>query len=354
MYQIQDGLPKYVVNFDELTQPLKDDLLELINDKLKDNYPDINTNNLESTLEDIRSRLPHTLYLELKTKIDVLIYKKVMGVQKIEGALLDIPPIIKTTKHDFIFDKDVFLTGFHLDQTGWKKQDKYTLEINKNKIIAYSATKEIGEHKYFNTFFKVIANTPISFLLDNNSGNSRQTIIDLEFIEGEEITVIPPHPPDPPIPDPPSIEEYWIKQIPNEWDVAVVMNWESGPCDVDLHGVINIDHVYFAHKVGNDMYLNFDYIGHLNGTNPEILSVKGNKGSTLEVYLHNYTGGVLVDPVSVKIYGKDIAGKPKLLKDFNITLPADRLNLLGVCSINLGTLGITNLNKKIKTISGGI
>lgn len=50
-------------------------------------------------------------------------------------------------------------------------------------IINKIGLKEIGEHKYFNTFYKVNANTPISFILSNNSGNSRQVTVDLEYIE---------------------------------------------------------------------------------------------------------------------------------------------------------------------------
>lgn len=144
-----------------------------------------------------------------------------------KGILLDIPAIQNDYKEQFKFDKDVYITGLHFNQTGWKKEDKYSLEINKIKIIDNVTTKEIGEHKYFNTFYKVNANTPISFVFHNLSGNSRQIIVDLEYIDGEDssITVEPP----------PGIED-----IDNEWDIAVVMNWEENTdADIDLHGKID-------------------------------------------------------------------------------------------------------------------
>ncbi len=177
------SLPKYIINFDELTDDLKNKLLDIINDELKFKYPELNTNNIEALFEDIKELLPSTVYKGIKNKIDSLILKNIEGIQKVEGKLLDVPAIKNNYKIDFIFEKDVFLTGIHLNQTGWKKEDRWDLIVNKNKIIDKSTIKEIGEHKYFSTYYKVNANTPISFILHNNSGNSRQVIIDLEYVK---------------------------------------------------------------------------------------------------------------------------------------------------------------------------
>ncbi|MBU3155189.1 hypothetical protein LL038_03045 [Clostridium estertheticum] len=184
------SLSKYIVNFDELTDDLKKKLLEIIDDELRDKYPQLNTDNIELLLESIKELLPSIRYEGLKNKIEDFILYKNEGIQKIEGRLLDIPPVVKNTIEIFKFDKDIFLTGLHFNQTGWKKEDKYSLEINKNKIIDSSATKEIGEHKHFNTYFKVNANTPISFILHNNSGNSRQVVVDLEYLEIKDSDII--------------------------------------------------------------------------------------------------------------------------------------------------------------------
>lgn len=335
------SLPKYIINFDELTDDLRNKLLELIDDELKSKYPELNTNNIQALLEDIKELLPSMAYEGIKNKIDSLILKNIEGIQKVEGELLDIPPIIQDSNKVFKFDKDVYLTGLHLNQTGWKKQDKYSLIINKNKIISNAATKEIGEHKYFNTFLKVNANTPISFILHNLSGNSRQVALDLEFIEGTESTEIIK-------PEVPSIED-----IPNEWDVAVVMQWEENtPIDVDMHGFIDNMHVCFYQSEYPNFYLNFDYREHITNKNPEIISVKGYKNKKMDIYIHNYSAGELKENVNIKIYVKKIYGN-KLIKEFNVKLENNNTYLKGVCTIDLKNLNITKLDKNLGVLVGG-
>lgn len=335
------SLPKYIVNFDELTNDLKKKLLELIDDEIIDRYPQLNANNMQALLGDIKELLPIEQYEGLKKKIDTLIYRNIKGMQKIEGRLLDIPPIIQENKAEFKFDKDVYLTGLHFNQTGWKKEDSYSLDINKNKIIDNATIKEIGEHKYFNTYFKVNANTPISFILDNLSGNSRQVMLDLEYIEGTDTTIIE----EPKVPT--------IDDIPNDWDIAVVMNWEGNTrTDIDLHGFIENKHVYFGNKSYDGFYLNFDYTQHMTNVDPEILSVKGYKNKKLDIYLHNYNAGKLSEVVNIKVYNKRSYGN-RLLKEFNVNLEADKSYLKGICTIDLNTLKIASLDKKINVITGG-
>lgn len=342
MYKSDDGLPKYVVNWEELTQPLKEELLKIITDALKSKYPQVNAHNLEAILESIEDLLPSNYYQDLQRKIDDFVYKKVEGIQKVYGAYLDIPPIIKETQHDFKFDKDIFITGFHVDQTGWKKEDRYNLIINKQHLIKNAATKEIGEHKYFNTYFKVNANTPISLILENNSGNSREIAVDLEYIEGTTITLNPP-------PPPPTQDEYWIDQIPNNWDLAVVMNWEQCGTDVDLHGFIDSNHVYFSHPSGGGMYLNWDYTSHVTTQYPEIISINGNHGKQLKVFIHNYDGGPLSQPVSIKIYDKDVNGHSRLIKSYDYNLDTNRHKLYGICTVDIDSHTVTDLHE-IKTV----
>ncbi|MGY0372467.1 hypothetical protein [Clostridium sp. JNZ J1-5] len=336
------SLPKYIINFNELTDELKRKLLELIDDELRNKYPRLNISSIEALLEDIKELLPVEQYRGLKKKIDALMYRNIDGIQKVEGKLLEIPPIIMENKTEFKFNKDVYITGLHFNQTGWKKEDTYSLEISKNKIINNAAIKEIGEHKYFNTYFKVNANIPISFILDNRSGNSRQSMVDLEYIEDIDSTIII----DPEVPS--------IDDIKNDWDIAIVMQWEKDTTtDIDLHGFIDDMHVYFSNKSYEGFYLNFDYTEHKTNTNPEIISVKGYKNKKLDVYLHNYNAGSLKEPVNIKIYNKRSYGN-KLLKEFNINIESDNSYLKGVCTIDLNTLLIITLDKKINTIAGGM
>ncbi|BCZ46928.1 hypothetical protein psyc5s11_29950 [Clostridium gelidum] len=337
----KEGLPKYIVNFDELAHELKVDLLNLINSKLNSEYPQLNTDNLESLLGDIRKLLPYEIYRGLKNNIDSFIYSNIEGIQKVEGRIIDVPPLIMKTTEIFQFEKDVFITGLHINQTGWKINDTYSLEVMRKKLITNAPTKEVGEHKYFNTFHKVLSNIPIYFNLDNKSGNSRQVILDLEYIEGLESTII-----DTPITP-------TINDIKNDWDIAVVMNWESGSlADIDLHGFIGNKHIYFSKNSMEGFYLNFDFQSHVDNTNPEIISIKGFKGQHLDIYANNYNGIPLTQDISIKIYNKKSYGTT-LLKNIDFKLDNNGY-LNGICSIDLNTQVITNLVNQIKTINGGI
>jgi hypothetical protein len=325
------SLPKYIINFEEITEDLKNHLLSMIDDNIRTNYPEINTNNIQDLLQQLKDLLPSVQYEGLKKKIDAFIYRKIEGIQKVKGILLDIPAIQNDYTGQFRFDKDIYITGLHFNQTGWKKEDKYSLEINKIKIIDNATTKEIGEHKYFNTFYKVNANTPISFIFHNLSGNSRQIIVDLEYIDGEDSSITP-----------------GIEDIDNEWDIAVVMNWEENTdADIDLHGYIEDKHVYFNNRSYDGFYLNFDYRSHKTNKNPEIISVKGYKNKKLNIYVHNYNARELKEPVTLEIYQKRSYGN-KLLKKFSVNLEPDDSYIKGVFTIDLNTLKITKLNKNKK------
>ncbi|ARC85635.1 hypothetical protein U732_1131 [Clostridium argentinense CDC 2741] len=333
------SLPKYIINFNELTDDLKGKTLELIDDELKDKCLQLSTHNIEGLLEDLKESLPNAKYEGLKNKIDKLIQYTYEGTQKIKSKLLDIPAIKNNYNVDFIFDKDVFLTGIHFNQTGWKKEDRWNLVVNKNKIIDESTIKEIGEHKYFNTYHKVNANTPISFILHNNSGNSRQVMIDLEYIEGKDSTIIVEQ------------EVTTIEDIPNDWDIAVVMQWEETKADLDLHGVMGNTHVYYGNRQENSLFLNFDYREHITNNNPEILSVK-NKNKKLDVYINNFNEVELKETVNIKIYNKRKHSN-KLLKEFAIKIGRDKKIAYGVCEIDLKTLGIREIKDKDIKLLGG-
>jgi hypothetical protein len=336
------SLPKYIINFDEFVELFKGDILSIVRPVIDSNYPQLNTNNIEAMLDDIKRMLPYEHYRGLRNRIDLIVYGSIDGVQKIDGRLLDIPPIIKDNIEIFQFDKDIYITGLSINQTGWKNNDRYSLETDKTKLIYNATTKELGEHKYLNTFFKVNAQTPIKFTLSNNSGNSRQTTIDLEYLESIDVTPTP-------IPNEPTVDD-----IRNDWDIAVVLDWESNSlADLDLHGFIDDKHVYFAHREDDNFYLNFDNTSHTTNTNPEIISVKGYMGHTLKIYVNDYNGIDLINPINIKIYHKTVTGKT-ILRVFNITLDSDRNYLNGICAINLSSLNITELDDRIRTMNGGI
>lgn len=178
-------VPRYVINFDEFINAFDKDLRGLIQTAIVtslDNHP-FETVDMITLLHTISSILPDNQYKVIVDKINAFIGGKYRGVVKIDGGLLYVPAIKGDYSKDFIFANKVYLTGLHINQTGWKKEDKYSLIINNEKIVDNATAKEIGEHKYFNVAYEVDSNTTISFALHNLSGNSRQCVIDLEYIE---------------------------------------------------------------------------------------------------------------------------------------------------------------------------
>lgn len=175
------GLPRYIINFDEFVDRLGNDISEYIREHIKDNIKYDNLNNINELLNILKDKLPYKKYIKITKRIKKL-NVKYESEQLITGKILDIPAIKNNYKLQFKFKDCVSLTGLSLNCTGWKKEDTFDLTINKAKIIENCSLKEIGEHIYFNTYFRVNAQTPICFNFNNKSGNSRQIIVDLEYI----------------------------------------------------------------------------------------------------------------------------------------------------------------------------
>lgn len=288
------GLPKYIINFDELIKRLGNDIENIVRDYLSNNINTDCIDNINALLDIIKDKLPENKYIGITKKIKEILIFKHNGVFKIDGKLMHIPAIKKDYKEYFIFEKNIYITGISCDMTGWKKDDRIDLIVNKNKIIDNKTIKEIGEHIYFNTYFSVNANTPIFFIFKNLSGNSRQIGIDLEYIKGDIETL------NPPLPKP------TVKDIPNDWDWAFELNWESdSSTDLDIHGILNDGtHVCFMNKSANGLYLNFDTLEHMSNTNSEILSIKGNYSKTLCIAIDNYNHVPLKDSYTLTVYRK--------------------------------------------------
>lgn len=75
------SLPKYIINFEELTEDLKNHLLSLIDDNIRTNYPEINTNNIQDLLQQLKDLLPSVQYEGLKKKL-ILLYTEKLKVFK--------------------------------------------------------------------------------------------------------------------------------------------------------------------------------------------------------------------------------------------------------------------------------
>ncbi len=76
------SLPKYIINFEELTEDLKNHLLSLIDDNIRTNYPEINTNNIQDLLQQLKDLLPSVQYEALKKKLILLYTEKLKAFKR--------------------------------------------------------------------------------------------------------------------------------------------------------------------------------------------------------------------------------------------------------------------------------
>lgn len=232
------GLPRYIINYEELEQHLK----QAVNDaKIPVSIADIDfsqiteasldTTVIESKMSSIidinglvntafndialeltgLSEKLTTLYNDNSEKLDKFNEEKVkayldetiktrelvesiveqlqpFGNQRIQGFYKYVPP----GRHDYIIEftptNDIYLTAITMSQIGWKLEDTWSLKTVGShgtgdvEIFTNIPTKEVAEKKSFTRYMKVTANTKIQFILHNKSGNSRQLWVDFEFV----------------------------------------------------------------------------------------------------------------------------------------------------------------------------
>ncbi|WP_039242672.1 hypothetical protein [Clostridium botulinum] len=317
------SIARYILNFDELTLGAKDNIINIIKNKVHGGYKTLKMKEVERIVKEIDDLMP-TLHLKkINYKIKEYLLYKYNGIQKDEGILLDIPPIKTQFQHRFLFDKDIYITGITINQTGWKIEDRFDLVIDKKVIISNGTLKEIGEHKYFNTYIKVNALKPIFFIFKNNSGNSRQVLFNLEYLDGDKITKKT----DSTVPT--------IDDIENDWDYAVQLDWDRCEADLDLHAFLGKTHVRFSNKSECGIFLNFDFKEHITNESPEILSIKKckeNKNEIIKICVNNYNKEKLPFNPTLKVFANGAFGT-RLVKTY--TLNSNDLDFKEICSIDL-------------------
>lgn len=137
------SLPSYVINFDELQELLEDKFSNIM-------------------VKDLSS---------------------LFGLQKIKGFHMQIPAIKgKYRIIDFITTNNIVITGITYSQSAWKPTDFWELYVNGEKLFETIYTKEIATQKNWKVIQPVNINTKIELILNNNSGNSRDVWVDLEYI----------------------------------------------------------------------------------------------------------------------------------------------------------------------------
>lgn len=105
-----------------------------------------------------------------------------LGDQRVKGFYEFVPPVVDDFKITFKQWNNIHLTGLTISQIGWKKEDTYSLIVDDEVYVDKIYTKEVAEKKRFNRYIKVPAGKDIVFVLHNNSGNSRQLWVDIEYI----------------------------------------------------------------------------------------------------------------------------------------------------------------------------
>lgn len=138
------SLPAYVINWDELKDILADKLSNIV-------------------VKDVT-----TLY----------------GIHRVKGFYTKITAI----KGSFIVAKfkknaNLVIRGVTFSQSGWKAEDYWELYIGDEKRFDSIFTKEVATQKDWQVIEPVNRDTEIKVVLYNNSGNSRDVWIDLEFVE---------------------------------------------------------------------------------------------------------------------------------------------------------------------------
>lgn len=185
------GLPSYVINFDELVEDLATYLIDGIRVDVGDVV--IDTTQLQNLLQAINDKIPNPLDLtglvavlgNLNVVIEDLTARLgLQGVQKYYGECLQIPIILGDYEVKFESIEDWMLTDITYSLSSWNYQDSWSLFVNNEKIFSTVYTKEFGENKHFEVFYKVPKSSEVRFVFHNNSGANKILWVDLGVLEG--------------------------------------------------------------------------------------------------------------------------------------------------------------------------
>jgi len=180
-------LSKYLINYEDITEELKQGLEELqINNGGIQNIT-INENvakGIQNILDKLQSNIDLQTLINNEQQILNVLQNiiELKGDFRIDGQFLNIPAIQQDYTIVFKYNTDIYITGINFSLSGWKKEDRWSMKIDNNIIFNNLTIKEVGDKKCFTTVKKVISNTDINIILHNNSGNSRQIWCDLAYI----------------------------------------------------------------------------------------------------------------------------------------------------------------------------
>lgn len=267
----------------------------------------------------------------------------VSGTQRIKGQHLSVPAAIGDYEIKWSFDEDIYITDVKYSQSGWKYEDNWDLKIADTPIFETIYTKEIAESEVFHCYCYVAANTEITLILHNISGNSRDIWANLHYISKKLIQEPPPEELEPTPPDQnpePSNKPDGVPDINHDYDWMIVMRWESNTnVDMDLRAWLETKHVEINfHDANKEFKLNEnnrvwldqdckDGSHNEDGTReskPEIITVLGKPCNYIKVWVQNFSHAHyegfkdLKEEVTIEIFKKDGTSNKILLKKFYI------------------------------------
>jgi len=183
------GLPSYVINFDELSDLIKDYLENGI--QVDIGNITFSTDDMERLLNEIKDKIQGVNYNDLIQALNALGIKLdglsgnlgISGTQKIYGKMLEVPAIAGEHVIEFTAPSNSKLTGITYSQSSWRFEDSWDLVVGEEQLFIETRTKEYGEHKYFNVFYPV--DGVIKFIYNNNSGTSKVVWVDFNILEGD-------------------------------------------------------------------------------------------------------------------------------------------------------------------------
>ncbi|EKS4345286.1 hypothetical protein QB607_003291 [Clostridium botulinum] len=176
-------LPRYIINLEEAN--LRVIFLKVIQQKLAEKMPNLNKEKIESILKDLLDMLPQQLInfqVVIDDVVDFIMFK-LNGTQKIKSIMIDVPPLKNNIiQKEIEFNRESFLTGILATQSGWKKTDRFTVKLNNETLLDNIYLKEVGQFNYLNGVCKVKNGDKIIILYNNQEGNSKQFIMDFEYL----------------------------------------------------------------------------------------------------------------------------------------------------------------------------